>query len=115
VFSRFVVWWATPVEAASAFHRLAREKYLTKDGLAQTLRRLAAMRQRWNEIQATDEVRDHAEKLVGIHKLRAADALQLSAAHVWSNQHCRGRHFVSFDGRLADAAEMDGFTVIRLI
>ena len=73
------------------------------------------MRERWNEIQPEDDVRDSAERLLGIHKLRSADALQLAAAQVWCNHRSRGRHFVCWDGSLSDAAQAEGFTVVRLI
>ena len=46
--------------------------------------------------------------------LRAADALQLAAALVWAKQLPRKRLFVCFDGRLAEAAGKEGFTVETL-
>jgi hypothetical protein len=49
------------------------------------------------------------------HKLRAADALQLASALVWCGNHPRGRVFIGADGDLADAAEGEGFTIIRLL
>jgi len=49
----------------------------------QAFARLDYMRSRWNEVQPTEEVRERAERLLRIHKLRAADALQLAAALVW--------------------------------
>ena len=99
----------------SAFNRLHREKSLTDEGRQQALNRLAYLRQRWSEIQPSDEIRDTAERLLNIHKLRAADALQLSAALVWCNHRSRGCHFIGGDGELADAAEAEGFRVIHLI
>ena len=66
-------------------------------------------------VQASNEVRDAAERLLGVHTLRAADALQLSAALVWCGQKAQGRHFIGADGSLAKAAEAEGFTVIRLL
>src|SRR5947199_10118911 len=76
VYARKVVWWTTGVEAVSAFNRLYREKNLTAEGKQQALHRLAYLRLRWSEIQPTDEVRDTADRLLGVHKLRAADAQQ---------------------------------------
>jgi predicted nucleic acid-binding protein len=110
-----VVWWATPVEVHSAFHRLARDRQLTRDELRQALARLEYLRTRWSEIQPTEEARHNAERLLAIHRLRAADAFQLAAAMVWCGNLTRGRVFIGGDSNLSDAAEAEGFTVIRLI
>jgi predicted nucleic acid-binding protein len=115
LYSRQIAWWATPVEAAGAFNRLYREKSLTSEGRQQALNRLAYLRQQWNEIQPSDEIRDTAERLLNVHKLSAADALQLSAALVWCNHRPRGRHFIGAGGDLTSAAEAEGFRVIHLL
>ena len=73
--------------------------------------RLANLRGMWIEVQPTESVRDLAEALVQRHPLRAADAMQLAAALIWSNRQTRNRAFVCFDGRLAEAAVKEGFTV----
>lgn len=115
LYGRQVVWWATAVEVVGSFNRLYREEHLTREGQQQALQRFAYLRRRWNEVQPTDEVRDLAERLLGVHTLRSADALQLAAALVWSSQHPRGRHFIGADGALSTAAQAEGFTVINLI
>ena len=112
---RQVVWWATSVDATSAFHRLAREGEVTTKEVRQALARLDYLRVRWNEIQPSEEVRHRAERLLAAHKLRAADSLQLAAALVWCGNHTSGRVFVGADGNVADAAEAEGFTVIRVL
>lgn len=114
-YPRQVTWWATAVEAISSFNRLFRERALHAAGRQQALARLGYLRDRWNEIQPTEEVRSAAERLLGVHKLRAGDALQLAAALVWSGPRPSGRHFIAADGDLANAAEAEGFTVIRLL
>lgn len=114
-YAQQVVWWATAVEVISSFNRLVRERHLTNQESKQAFARLDHLRRRWNEVQPTEEARDRAERLLGTHKLRAADALQLSAALVWCANRPRGRHFIGSDGDLSDAAEADGFTVIRLL
>jgi uncharacterized protein len=114
-YARQVTWWATPVEVVSSFNRLRREKELTPEGNRQALSRLAYLRSRWTEVQPTNEVRETAERLLNVHKLRAADALQLSSALVWCSHRPRGRHFIGGDGDLSNAAEAEGFTVIRLL
>lgn len=115
VYTRQVTWWATPVEVVSSFSRLRREETLTQEGKQQALNRLSYLRRRWTEVQPTSEVRETAERLLNVHKLRAADALQLSAALIWCSHRPRGRHFIGGDGDLANAAEAEGFTVIRLL
>jgi predicted nucleic acid-binding protein len=54
--------------------------------------------------EPSQEVRDQARRVLRVHPLRAADALQLAAALVW-----KGRHFVCFDQRLREAAQREGF------
>ena len=73
------------------------------------------MRNRWNEVQPTEEVRNRAERLLRIHKLRAADALQLAAALVWCGDRPAGRVLIGADGNLSEAAAAESFTVIRLL
>jgi hypothetical protein len=109
-----LVWWAAPVEAVSAINRLMREGALTAEQVRQALHRLDYLRRRWSEIQPTEELRTHAERLLRPHSLRAADALQLAAALVWCNNRPRGRHFIGADNALLGAAETEGFSVIRL-
>lgn len=115
LYARQVTWWATSVEAISSFNRLYREAALTGTGRQQALARLDYLRRRWNEVEPSDEVRHGAERLLGVHRLRAADALQLSAALVWCGGTARGRHFIGADGDLTAAAEAEGFVVIRLL
>jgi uncharacterized protein len=113
-YTRRVAWWGTAVEATSALHRLHREREIDADGVSQALARLDFLRRRWSEIVPTDDVRSRAERLLGVHSLRAAEALQLAAALVWCRDRPRGRAFVAGDGRLADAAAAEGFQVVRL-
>jgi predicted nucleic acid-binding protein len=109
-----VVWWATPVEAFSALQRLVREKYISAEQSAQFVARLQRLRVHWNEIQPNDDMRSEAERLLRLHPLRSADALQLSAAFVWTRSRPRGQPFITADGALARAAELEGFSVFRL-
>jgi hypothetical protein len=114
LYARQVTWWATGVEAVSAFNRLRREQALTMAGRGQALARLDHLRRRWHEVQPADALRDEAERLLAVHPLRAADALQLAAALTWCGYKPRGRCFVGSDGALTKAAETEGFSVVRL-
>src|ERR1043165_5232088 len=113
-YSRQVVWWGTVIEAVSSLNRLTRDGTLNAKEGGQAFARLNYLRTRWNEIQPTEEVRDRAERLLRIHKLRAADALQLAAALVWCEDRPRGRALIGDDGNLSEAARAEGFTIIRL-
>ena len=86
---------------------------MTREGLEQALARLAVLRQYWDEVLPTDQVRSLAETFPQTYKLHAADSLQLAAALVWSNERPRNRPFICFDRQLADAAEQAGFAVWR--
>ncbi len=73
------------------------------------------MRRHWNEQQPTDDLREQAQRLLRTHDLRAADAMQLAAALAWCSHRPRGRCFIGADNKLSEAAEAEGFTVIRLL
>ena len=105
------VWWGTPVEMTSAFARLLRDGDISQKDFEMALRRLAELRRKWIEVQPTEALRVVAETLLQQHSLRAADALQLAAALVWAKQRPQKRAFVCLDGRLADAAHKESFSV----
>lgn len=104
-----VVWWGTAVECASALQRLVREGCLTPTGVDQALARLAELESHWSEVEPTALVRRQASRLLRLHPLRAADALQLAAAVVAANHDPIGIEFVSADERLNTAAGKEGF------
>ena len=108
---RIVAWWGTPIEARSAFARLARQGRLTGAERATAVRLLDQLRLSWDEIQPSERVRALAEQLPDRHAVRAADAVQLAAALVWCRERPQRRPFVCFDERLAKAAAELGFDV----
>lgn len=109
---RILVWWATPVECASALRRLERQQAIAASDLAPALRLLTSLGGSWSEIVPAHPVRTHAQRLLAVHPLRAADALQLAAALVWRGQDPAGADFVSLDDRLRDAAIREQFSVL---
>jgi predicted nucleic acid-binding protein len=113
-YRRQVVWWGTAIEAVSSLNWLTRGGALDAKESRQAFARLDYLRNRWNEVQPTEEVRDRAERLLRVHKLRAADALQLAAALVWCGNRPQGRTLIGADGILSEAADAEGFTVIYL-
>lgn len=104
------VWWGTSVECRSALARRVREGMSAGDA-ARTRDVLAALSRSWAEILPSDEVREHAGRLLDRHPLRAADALQLGAAMTWADARPRGHRFATLDARLAEAAVREGFAL----
>lgn len=51
-------------------------------------------------------------RLLRVHRLRAADAVQIAAAIVAADFQPGSLEFVTLDVRQADAAEREGFRVI---
>lgn len=104
-----LVWWATATECVSALARAERAGAEITDGY----RRLDVLATTWHEIAATDVVRRTAARLLRVHTLRAADALQLAAAIVGAEGDPRTLVLVTFDVQLAGAASREGFPVVR--
>jgi uncharacterized protein len=109
--SHMVAWWGTAVECASAAARLRREERLTPAEEDQVLDVLARLRESWYEVQPSTELRADAMRLVRVHSLRAADALQLAAARLWAGSAADAA-IVTFDERLALAARLEGFRLL---
>lgn len=105
------MWWATPLECQSALHRRHREAALDAPVLTGATERLRAIVEHADSVSPTDEVRRRAARLVSVHPLRAADALQLAAALIWCEEQPHGEGFVCLDTRLRDAAAREGFDV----
>lgn len=97
----------------SALARLEREGNLSSPSMVVGLRRLEALARAWQEVQPVTAVRQTAIRLLRVHPLRAADALQLGAAIVAAEDHPATLPFVTLDERLAQAAEREGFPVVR--
>lgn len=107
-----LVWWATEVECASALARLARDGMLDESTETQAFDRLRQIASGWHEVEPGDLVREAAVRLLRVHPLRAADALQLAAAFVLAERRPSTLEVVTLDDRLAVAARKEGFVVI---
>jgi predicted nucleic acid-binding protein len=107
-----VVWWATRVECVSAISRRAREGSLATEGEASARGLIDVLSESWTEARPTARLRDLAEQALAAHPLRAADALQLASALIWSESQPRGRLFVCLDDRLRAAASRSGFVLL---
>jgi len=110
-----VVWWTTRVECISAMARRRREGMLPIPAQRQARAALTALAGEWSEIQPTEFVRHRAERLLMVHSLRAADALQLAAALLWTEEATSGAEFVCLDQNLREAAMKEGFTILPQI
>jgi predicted nucleic acid-binding protein len=91
--------------------RLERDGSLSAAGATAALERLDALAEAWNEIQPVEAARMAARRLLRVHALRAADALQLAAAVVGSEGSPASLEIVTLDERLLDAARREGFAV----
>jgi predicted nucleic acid-binding protein len=108
---RIAVWWACRLECSSALDRLRRDGSLDEDGLDRGLRALQTLADGWYEVQPSHELRARAMRLLRVHPLRAADAVQLAAALIASSEDPSYLPFFSADGRLLEAARKEGFAV----
>jgi predicted nucleic acid-binding protein len=108
-----IAWWATEAERVSALARLERDGGLDPSAMRAALQRLGALAGAWQEVQPVAVVRQAAIRLLRVRPLRNAGALQLAAAIVAAEDHPAGLALVTLDDRLAQAAEREGFPVIR--
>jgi predicted nucleic acid-binding protein len=106
-----VVWMLTSVELLSSLGRLGR----TAPELADVLpgARLDALElfRRWVAVTHVEGVKRRAERLVGVHPVTAADAMQLGAALLASGDRPETLDFVTLDQALGRCAQLEGFRV----
>lgn len=107
----FAVWWSAEVECATALARLEREGEAQRT-VAGWFADLANLARRWLVVGPGPEVRAAAVRLLRVHPLRSADALQLAAALVFTEHVPSGDEFVACDSRLRHAAAKEGFVVL---
>ena len=108
-----IVWWTTEIECVSAITRREREGALDSAQVVAATARLEAFRGAWEEVTPGTRLRQAATRLLRVHPLRAADALQLAAAITAADGDPRTLPCVTLDDRLARAAEREGFPVIE--
>ena len=100
------------VECASAVARLRREGHLDTYQESQVNVVLQALAAEWTEIQPSEELRRSGTRLLRHHPLRAADALQLAAAEIWTGGRPEGFSLVSLDHRLREAGAVEMFLIL---
>lgn len=107
-----MTWWGSRIECASALNRLERDGRFEGDGLDRSLDQLELLAESWIEIEPLEQVRKRAIRLLRLHPLRAADALQLAAALTATGEDPQRLDLVSSDDRLSAAARREGFRVL---
>ena len=108
-----ITWWTTELECVSAISRLEREGRLSLQACSEALRRLQNMGETWNVVEPVVGIRNTARRLLRVHPLRTADALQLAAAILSCRNQPRAFAFVCLDEKLSEAADREGFSIIR--
>ncbi len=111
--SAVITWAWTRVEIVSAIERRAREGALSRQDRRQVIGRLETFADTWDEVTEVLAVRSRASLLLARHPLRAADAGQLGAALLISEQlDGESLPFMCLDRRLSEAAELEGLGVL---
>ncbi|MGQ9636028.1 MAG: type II toxin-antitoxin system VapC family toxin [Bryobacteraceae bacterium] len=105
--------WGTRVECDSAIVRLERDGFLSAGAVQKAFGRLDDLAALWHEIQPVDILRETARRILRLHNLRAADALQLAAAHLAAEQRCSTLEVVCRDERRARSAARGGVVVVN--
>ena len=106
-----VVWMLTSVELLSTLGRLGRAVPDLADLLPGVRLDALDLFRQWAAVTHVEGVRRRAERLVGVHPLTAADAMQLGAALLASGDRPETLDFVTLDRPLGRCAQLEGFRV----
>ncbi len=107
-----VAWTLAATEMLSVIRRLAREGGLSARAANEADRLTVALVSHAQIVTDVELVKARAARVLRIHPLRAAGALQLSAALAWANDRPNGHVLHTFDTKLGRAAEAEGFRVV---
>jgi len=107
-----VVWTLALVEVVSALRRLVRDGAVSERAAREAEALGVDLVKRAHTVTDVERTKALARRLLRLHALRAADALQLAAALAWADGHPEGLVLHTFDRRLAETAEREGFHVI---
>lgn len=110
--AELAVWTLTPVELTSALMRLARDGAIEEVAAHHAEARIDELLASCHVVIDTEAVKSQSRRLLRVHRLRAADAMQLGAAWEWAAGRPAGRVFHTLDARLGAAARREGFQVI---
>ncbi len=107
-----IAWTLTQVEVVSALQRLLREGALSERAARDAEEVAVEILLHTHVVTDVERVKSLACRLLRVHALRSADALQLGAALAWADGPANGLVLHTFDRRMALAAEREGFRVI---
>ena len=115
-----ITWWGTPVECLPG--PPAHSRRVPRSGAGPRRRgqelglhhrpgasRLREFRGRWDEVIPGEAFRRMAERMLRVHALRSADALQLAAGVLAADHDPARLEFVCLDRRLCEAGRKEGF------
>lgn len=106
-----LAWTMSKIEIFSALCRRLRDGALGPAAFDAATNRMNTLFETIYEVSAIQRVKDRAIRLLRIHPLRAADALQLAAVMVATEENSRRLPLMCFDDRLTAAARLEGFEV----
>jgi uncharacterized protein len=105
-------WWGAPLECGEALLAAKREERISAGDLEKARTVIDHLRARAFEVQPTEEVRARALRILSVHPLKAAPALELAAALIWCRERTHGAGLVSLHPPLRLAAVLEGFRVL---
>ena len=107
-----LVWALSPIEVLSAMWRRRRTGELAESDHMAAEHGLAQLESVWSTVADLASVERRARRIIAVHPLRGADALQLAAALLACDEQSSLLPLVTFDARLAEAARREGFSVL---
>lgn len=108
-----VVSWVTYFECFSALARLEREGMTPLEfNIAATL--LDQLSTGWITIRQSEKLAREIRRVLRVHPLKCADAVQLGSALVAREALSDKLEFCSFDAQLNLAARKEGFAVVKI-
>lgn len=106
-----LMWCMSRVEVVSALTRRLREQSLAIDRFDHARIRFTRILESAYQIAAIDKVINRAIRLLQVHPLRAADACQLAACLIATQEDPARLPMICFGQRLQSAAVKEGFVV----
>lgn len=109
--NEIMVWTMSKIEVFSALCRRIRENALNLESFESANRRMNDLFDIAFDIVSISKVKQRALRLLQVHPLKAADALQLASVLVATQEDTSKVSIMCFDEILKQAARREGFTV----
>ncbi len=106
-----MVWTLSKIEVFSALCRRLRDNSLNEEAFESAKDRINDFFDMTYEIISISKAKARALRLLQIHPLKVADALQLASALIATEEDPARLPIICFDERLCQAAWREGFTV----